>query len=351
METITGSNSRNSKPGKQGRMEEMLSEQDLAQPSLRHRVARISKHMGCVSLIPMVRFFLKHWPSDLGKMALWNAVDKRVRWRSNPLVVQSSFGFQLSGNTRDLLARSVAYFGMWEPAITEHVRHSLKPGDVFVDVGANLGYYSLLASDLVGAEGRVVAIEASPKTFGLLQENLRLNRSTNVRCINQAVSNCEGEVVLFEAPSHNLGVATIVASWAREMGCSESGRVPAMPLSKMLTGDEIAGARIIKIDVEGAEWQVLDGLFAILDQCRADVEIIMEVTPEEIAGQGGSADELLARFQAFGFNPYVVHTDYSLQSYVKTTKSAPPRRLREPLSKQVDIVFSRAGVEDLLPIA
>lgn len=72
----------------------------------------------------------------------------------------------------------------------------LKPGDVFVDVGANIGYFSLLASKLVGPGGRVVAIEASPEVFDLLRRNLELNKAHNVRAVNVAISDREGSLQL-----------------------------------------------------------------------------------------------------------------------------------------------------------
>ena len=92
-------------------------------------------------------------------------------------------------------------FGIWEPNLTNFVQQRLRVGDTFVDVGANLGYYSLLASKLVGALGHVVAIEASPAIAAHLTKNLHLNNATNVRVVNAAAADRAGTLALYRGPS------------------------------------------------------------------------------------------------------------------------------------------------------
>jgi precorrin-6B methylase 2 len=94
----------------------------------------------------------------------------------------------MKGDAKDIIQQYIYYFGVWEPRITGWVSRHLAPGDTFIDVGANIGYYSLLASPLVGKTGTVVAIEASPRTFDDLLFNLELNNVSNVRPVNVAVS-------------------------------------------------------------------------------------------------------------------------------------------------------------------
>ena len=65
---------------------------------------------------------------------------------------------------RDLIQRMILHFGVWEPDVSRVIEQSLAPGDVFVDIGANIGYDTLLASSRVGPTGRVVSIEASPRS-------------------------------------------------------------------------------------------------------------------------------------------------------------------------------------------
>jgi FkbM family methyltransferase len=107
----------------------------------------------------------------------------------------------------------ILHFGTWEPNITHVISGILQEGDVFVDVGANIGYHSLLGSKLVGSTGSVVAIEPVPDTFAMLLDNLRLNSCSNVRAVNVAVSDCPHKMPLYSLfGDFNCGAVTSVAS-------------------------------------------------------------------------------------------------------------------------------------------
>ena len=101
-------------------------------------------------------------------------------------------------------------FGVWEPNISNAIENLLIPGDVFVDVGANIGYDTLLASTLVGSSGTVVSIEALPSTFENLSKNVACNSAKNVRIVNAAVAEKSGPVTIYSAPKANIGASTIV---------------------------------------------------------------------------------------------------------------------------------------------
>ena len=73
-------------------------------------------------------------------------MDPYLIWESHPFVAKTIFGMQITGDAKDIIQQYVYYFGVWEPHITSWISSSLRPGDGFIDVGANIGYYSLLAS-------------------------------------------------------------------------------------------------------------------------------------------------------------------------------------------------------------
>src|SRR5882757_4827335 len=98
-------------------------------------------------------------------------------------IVRARFGARFAVDTQDLIQRYIYMFGVWEPHMTRWLQSRLRPGDTFVDVGANIGYYSILASRLVGDEGRVVALEASPAFHQQLLKQVRLNEGRNVRAV------------------------------------------------------------------------------------------------------------------------------------------------------------------------
>jgi Met-10+ like-protein len=123
----------------------------------------------------------------MGRRSFWaQIVGPYFAWHAHKFRVSTAFGSQIAGDTRDIVQQYIYYFGVWEPNLTRWIVRRLAPGDVFIDVDTNVGYYSLLASKLVGESGSVVAIEASPSTFKILQTNLALNHVRDVRAVNMA---------------------------------------------------------------------------------------------------------------------------------------------------------------------
>ena len=176
------------------------------------------------------------------------------------MTATTEFGTRHKIQFPDKIQRYIFYFGVWEPAITAFIRGSLAPGDKFVDIGANIGYYTCLAAKLVGPSGTVYAIEASSSTYELLLENLNLNELDNVRTYNNAVFDKEATLRLFKNKEFNIGRTNILKE--RPGGTVEE--VDALRLHQLIDLETLFDVRLIKIDVEGAEW------FA--DKCRAGDE-------------------------------------------------------------------------------
>ncbi|WEH28533.1 FkbM family methyltransferase [Streptomyces sp. AM 3-1-1] len=256
-------------------------------------------------------------------------------------------GTRFNVDTRDLIQRYIYMFGMWEPNLTKWLSSRLKPGNVFVDVGANIGYFSALGARLVGAGGAVVSVEASPTFAELLRANLRLNRADNVRVVEQAVSDREETLTLVLASSANMGANSIVPY---DGPIEARHEVPASPLASLLTEDEVRRARVIKIDVEGAEGKAVRGLAPLLGKLRPDAEVTVEVTPSRMTELGDTAAELLGTMAAAGFHPYRLPNDYSPGSYPAAIRAPLPplRRLRGEVTGESDLVFSRVDA-DVLP--
>jgi hypothetical protein len=95
-------------------------------------------------------------------------------------VARTSYGFRIGGDQALIMPRCIYWFGVWEPPLSDWIRRALRPGDVFVDVGANIGWFTLLGARAVAPGGSVVAIEASPDTARRLDEALALNHIDNV---------------------------------------------------------------------------------------------------------------------------------------------------------------------------
>jgi FkbM family methyltransferase len=222
----------------------------------------------------------------------------------------------------DMIQTYLYVFGVWEPDLTAFIRRRLSPGDTFVDVGANIGYHVLLAAASLDGGGRVVAFEASPRIFGMLQENLAGNRvPAAVRAVNVAVADAAGTQPIFRGPVQNIGLTTTV----RGRGLQPDGEVAAAPLSQLLEPVELRTARLVKIDVEGAEDAVLRGMNAFLAGCRADVEIVVELSPKWWADAQQTPRQVLQPLLDAGFNVYRIDNNLWPWRYLWPNDVRPPR--------------------------
>jgi len=285
------------------------------------------------ALTPAARAWIRYMPVATGKQWLWQT----FHWRQREFACRTRYGGRMFGNTQDLIQRHIYFFGNWEPNISAWIAATLRPGDCFVDVGANIGHYSLLASRLVGDAGRVVAIEAAPWIHAWLDQHVKLNRRRNIRTVAVAAAAERGVVKLYAGNPGNIGKTSTIAHAG---ACVD---VPAVPLVEILHSDECARARIIKIDVEGAELQVLRGLAPLLPRLRDDVEIAMEIAAAPTPESARARDEIFATMHAHGFSAFVFDNDYGVDTYLHQHRTRRPVRLGdERITAQADILFSRA---------
>lgn len=181
---------------------------------------------------------------------------------------------------RDAIARALFLYGTYEICGTRLLQAFLAPGMTFVDVGANIGYYSLLAARAVGEGGAVYAFEPNGPIRARLEENLDLNglrAAGNVHVRAQAVARASGEIRFYRSTTaDNSGLSSILPGAGR---AEEAEVVPCVSLDDFVAAlppGRAPGARpidLMKIDVEGAELEVLAGGSAVL--ARADAPAIV----------------------------------------------------------------------------
>ncbi|WP_231744912.1 FkbM family methyltransferase [Mycobacterium sp. IS-1590] len=256
-------------------------------------------------------------------------------------------GIRVRCRPPDLIQMYLYLFGTWEPDMAAFMRRRLRLGDTFIDVGANIGCVSALASRLVGPSGIVVAIEPSPPVIAALQETVSLNGLTNVRVVTAAVSDREDDLPLFAGPSSNIGLTTTVAHG----GLREQGLVRAAPLGSLVSQAELATARLIKIDVEGAEDRVLAGMLALVDALAADAELVVELSPSWWSDKTLRPIDVLRPFLDRGFHVYLLPNEYWPWRYLWPRNVSAPQRLRDLTVLQrvtrLDIVLSRCDTDAL----
>jgi FkbM family methyltransferase len=157
-------------------------------------------------------------------------------------------------------------------------RFTPKEGDIVIDIGAHIGLYTIISSKRVGAQGKVVAIEADPENFEMLNSNIKLNQLTNVIPLNYAAFSKETKIKLY-LPSGESGFTkynTIMPNWINTQ--EKFVEVNANTLDYLLQLNKIRQEEVnwIKIDVEGAEFEVLKGATNVLSKSK-DVAILMEL--------------------------------------------------------------------------
>jgi len=138
---------------------------------------------------------------------------------------------------------------------------SKKHGDIFVDVGANVGFYSLL---LHRNFGKVIAVEPHPTNMRVLMKNIRCMHAENITCVQMAVSERDGDTVRFYPGSHDGAHSLLRGSSITEQ---QYLQVKTVTLSGLLR--DIRKVDLIKVDVEGAEWKVLEGSMSVIDRIES----------------------------------------------------------------------------------
>lgn len=299
------------------------------------------------ALVTLGRGYVRHASAPLGKASLSaRYLNPRLRDHPRQRVTRTRFGASFAVDTTDLIQRYLYLYGIWEPHMTRWLERRLRPGDTFIDVGSNIGYYSVLASRLVGESGSVVAIEASPTFHRRVLRHAELNGCGNIRAVNSAVSDRSEVLTFVLASSRNMGATSTVPY---DGPAESSFEIESRPLPELLAPAEITKARVIKIDVEGAEGSVVRGLAPMLGELRPDAEITVEVTPHRMKQLGDDVAELLTTMREHGFHTYRLTNDYSPESYpaALSRPAAVPIRWRSPIDSESDLVFSRVDAESL----
>lgn len=203
---------------------------------------------------------------------------------------------------------AVVWLGKEEQRELEILHRLLRPGDVFVDCGANIGIWTLTAASAVGLRGWVHAFEPNPATVRKLTGNISRSGFENVNVVPAAVGRTEGELLLRCEAEHNL---------SRIVGEPDAGTVPVrvVPLDRTLGTERTAGC---KIDVEGAELDVLAGAERILATSRP--WICVELNPDY------SADGTLGQWEV---HRYLRNLGYSARRFEDALDPSPDRVLSE----------------------
>jgi len=224
---------------------------------------------------------------------------------SHRALVQSIFGPSFYVDTRD---RSVGYAlltsGHWEFDLTQLLRKIVRRGAVVVDVGANLGWHTVMVAFCVGPTGRVIAFEANPDMTALLGRNVQINNVTErVEIVQKAVYSHTG-TLQFQVYGELMGGSSVYGNIGNATHFHDTIR--AIEVSSIRLDDQFPpGSKVdlIHADVEGAEPHVVRGARRLIGD-NPDIALLLEYSPIMLAGSGISVREFNDELQQLGFRPY-----------------------------------------------
>lgn len=207
-------------------------------------------------------------------------------------------GMSYRCDLRHLIAREMCLTGRYAPLETELIRGLLAPGDTFVDVGANIGYFALVGAAAVGPRGRVAALEPDPRMAQELEGNVRRNGLAHVDVLRLAASDHRGTATLagFDEHGGNWGVSRLGGG----DGAANTFTVPCAPLDQALDDLGIGEVALAKVDVEGAEAAVLDGMREGLARGRYR-RVLVELHPWEYADAHTAVRRMVEMMEGFGY--------------------------------------------------
>jgi FkbM family methyltransferase len=268
----------------------------------------------------------------IAKQIALSTYRKIARRNGRVRLARTYFGALMECDLSDFIPECIYHFHVWEPHISAAIQKLLSPGETFCDVGANIGYHSLLASLIVGPQGRVIAIEPSPSIVTKLRKNLSLNPLLNIRVVPVAVNSERGTVSIYTGSKSNTAHTTTVAYDGATKECD----VECLPLSEILTDEDRSHLGVIKIDVEGGEPPILNQLLNDLDKYPRHFHILIEMSdaPEN--------KELFVRLLRVGFEAHAIPNSYDMVGgYLRLGPIISPVPISALPASQQDVLFSR----------
>ena len=210
--------------------------------------------------------------------------------------------------------------GCPETEVCDLMARAATPGSYVIDGGANIGFFTVLLSKLVGPEGYVLAIEPGSNNLCKLEENIKVNKCANVEVVRQPLWNKPGMVKLYmcEDGSKNSLSPHAGTRGAQTMETAVLDDYPAIDTGRVL--------RLIKLDIEGVEELALRGGETLLTGDAKCPYIVMELNHEALPKFGSSCGQLCDFMREHGYEPFLLHFNGALPTYLpRRTKVVPSR--------------------------
>jgi FkbM family methyltransferase len=189
--------------------------------------------------------------------------------------------------------------GSYEDSMRLTIEEYLPPEGVFLDVGANDGYFTVIAARRCGRSGHVVAVEPQQRLVPILEENIRLNElnKNNVWVLSLAVTDVPGAVTLHLMPSINSGASGLHRATKYRV---PTQIVAARTLAQIFDDEKLSRVDLMKVDIEGFEYEALLGSRSVFEEMRVRV-LALELHPTILAKRGKEVSDIVAMLGATGY--------------------------------------------------
>jgi FkbM family methyltransferase len=208
--------------------------------------------------------------------------------------------------------------GYPEPEVSELMARVLRPGDFAIDGGANIGFFTVLMSKLVGEAGHIMAFEPGQNNQFKLSENVKLNELKNVDIFLRPLWDKEETVTLHMCADGGKN------SLAPHDGTRGKEELMATALDNYVTSNEIP--RLIKLDIEGVEEKALRGAIKMLGEDGCPY-IVLELNVEALPKFGSSPAQICDFMREHGYSPFLLHPNGALPTYIPRKTKVIPNRL------------------------
>lgn len=187
-------------------------------------------------------------------------------------------------------------------------RQLIKPGMTVIDIGAHIGYYTRLLSELVGESGRVFAFEAHPDNFAVLKQNLSAKKYSNVKIYNCAVSDQKGKMNLYVSPGSSNH--SLLSGYTEVSGIIE---VESVTIDSFLSEQGIKRVDFVKVDVEGAEPLVFAGIKHTISSSPI-LSLLVEFNPQALRSGNFAPEKFLQDIREIGFEVQTIPNDATMRT-------------------------------------
>lgn len=205
----------------------------------------------------------------------------------------------------------LSILGIYEPLAVKHFQERIKPGDIVLDIGAHIGYYTLMAAKRVGNKGKVYAFEPNKDNLGLLNKNISINKYKNVVPVEKAVAKSSKKSKLF-LNSLSSGMHSLV-----KLGYTgtSSTVVDTVSLDDFF-GKNPPRVSVIKMDIEGGEYDAFEGMTLLLQRSK-HLTLFTEFSPFSIKKAKKSPRGFLNLLGNYGFKLYSIDESRNLLMPIK----------------------------------